>query len=783
MNSKNTDKELPVFYDKSGKRWRYVKIIAVLLTCCTAAFIAWISPQLLADRQVAFFRGGVEAGYASAELVPVRFTSVSDVSAMVTGKNTPVIGGGPMVRVVMVSDRDRKKIISDPFTGRVYGALNPEQQQYINGERFAIQRYGETHSKRVALTFDDGPDPLYTPELLDVLSREHVQASFFVIGDNVVKYPDITARLVREGHTIANHTFSHTDLDLASPFVAEQEINQTGRLIAATTSHATSFFRPPYAGENDQVLRNDIQTILTSQKLGYLTTYHTFDSGDWQFTSNNGFRFPAFDGDTDQIVLVHDSGGDRSHTIAYVEQVIARAREKGFTFTGLDGLYHQTPPLNTPSPATPADYAAYGIAWTFRVLPRWAVSCVFVISLILIPLAIVLNIVLAIVYRRTIRYAPRSPHYRPFVTVVVPAYNESVVLQNTVRSLTASTYRRIEIVIVDDGSTDDTLDVAHRIAADYLNVRVIHQENGGKASAINHAVSMARGSIIIGVDADTAFMPDTIDNLVRHFEDEQVGAVAGEVRVGNVHGMLTMWQALEYTLSIAIERSAHALLGSIMVVPGACGAWRKSVIVQAGGLSRGTLAEDCELTLKIQRLGRYKVLQDNAAISYTEAPEELHSLIKQRFRWTFGSIQALWKHRGMIFNEHYRFLGVFVMPYAAITIILPLVFWPLLMLVGLQNLLAGNYAVIVIYFAVVLAVQFAVAAIGIWLGHAPKKYLLAVPFARFIYGPIRMYVLYKTVMVALRGSHVGWNKLARTGAAVKGEASVVPPSPATRPAQ
>lgn len=780
MNSKNTDKELPVFYDKSGKRWRYVKIIALFLTCCTAAFIAWIVPQLLADRQVAFFEGGVQATYVTAEPVTTKFVSVPDVSAILDGKNTPVIGAGPLVRVVMVSDRGGEQIASDPFTGRVYGTLTPDQRAYVDGERFAIQRYGETHSKRVALTFDDGPDPVYTPELLDVLSREHVQASFFVIGDNVVKYPEIVQRIVREGHTIANHTFSHTDLDLVSPSVAEQEINQTGRLIAATSSRATSFFRPPYAGENDQTLRNDIQTILTSQKLGYLTTYHTFDSGDWQFTSNNGFTFPTFDGDTDQIVLMHDSGGNRSHTISYVKQVIARAKAKGFTFTGLDGLYHQSPSLAMASPATAADYTTYGAAWMLRVLPRWAVSCVFVISLILIPLAIVLNIFLAIVYRRTTRYAPRSPYYHPFVSIVVPAYNESVVLRNTIRSLAASAYSRIEIIIVDDGSTDDTLEVAHEIAGRYPNVHVIHQENGGKASAINHAVDKAKGSIVVGVDADTTFMPGTVDNLVRHFQDKDVAAVAGEVRVGNVHGMLTLWQALEYTLSINIERSAHAMLGSIMVVPGACGAWRKSVIARVGGLSHGTLAEDCELTLKIQRLGVYKILQDNEAISYTEAPEELHSLIKQRFRWTFGSIQALWKHHGMIFNERYRFLGVFIMPYTAITVMLPLVFWPLLMLVGLQNILAGNYVVIAVYFMVVLMVQFIVAAIGIWLGHAPKKYLLAVPFARFIYGPIRMYVLYKTVMVALRGSHVGWNKLARTGAVAENELPIPAPSRATR---
>lgn len=758
-----TDANTPVFYDETGKRWRHAQALFIALSIITIGFTAWMVPQLLADRRIIFSQAGAEQ-----QTTPATSTTkplpVGSLVEQLSQSNTPIIGEGPLVRVIATTPaKDSAAILAtDPFSGRTFGTLTKQDQAYLSGETYALQRYGKVAEHSLALTFDDGPDPTFTPQLLDLLSRESVQATFFVTGSNVVKYPELAQRIVREGHILANHTFSHAHLDYTPHLIGEQEINQTQRILAATANQTTAFFRPPYAGRTDQSLRNALTGILTGQKLGYINAIYDTDSNDWRLPAGDKPNYPKLDG-SGAVVLAHDGGGDRHMTIGYIEKLIQTAKQRGYHFANLDVLYPEYHATAASHQATLADRTTFGFAWSVLVLPKEVVTGLFGLSIVTILCVTTLNISLAIIQRRRTHYAPRAKRYRPFVSIIVPAYNEGVVLHSTVNSLLASTYRRSEIIIVDDGSTDNTWSVAQSLASTHKTVRAIHQVNGGKATALNRGIKDAKGSIIIGVDADTTFMPNTVENLVRHFQDKTVGAVAGVVRVGNIHGLLTLWQALEYTLSINIERGAHAYLGSIMIVPGACGAWRKSAIKQAGGVSHSTLAEDCDLTLRIQQLGHYKILQDNEAISYTEAPEKLSSLIKQRFRWTFGSIQALFKYRSMIFGVQYRALTEFVMPYAVISILIPLFFWPILSFITIQNILSGNYTILLLYFAVTLALQFIVALIGIVLGKAPLRLLLAVPFARFIYGPIRVYVLYKTVMVALRGSYVGWNKLVRTG--------------------
>ena len=754
--------DTPVFYDKSGKRWRITKIIGTICIIGLLAFLTWAIPQLLAHRRVVLFQDNLTNASSSGVLSNYQSPEPTELASQLSRLNVPVIGNGPLVRLVAVQKSGQKDVAVDAFNGRIVSPLSTAELNFIDGDAYALQRYGATSGKRIVLTFDDGPHPVHTPQLLDLLSKNGITATFFVTGDNVVKYPAIAQRIVREGHIIANHTFSHINFDYVGPFESEQQVNQASRVIAATTSQQTSYFRPPYAGNTDQSMRNGLAGIIAGQSLGYVNTLYTFDSGDWHFTQSNQRPYPEFDG-KDEVILVHDGGGDRTQTVAYVESLIARAGQHGYRFANLDALYPQSPTLTATTAPTPADMMSLAAAWSVLVLPREVLGGLFIFSLVSIVCVTVLNIILAMIQRKRTHYKRRARNYYPFVSIIVPAYNEGTVLNATVRSLINSRYKHTEIIIVDDGSTDDTWSVAQSLARKYKKVRAVHQSNGGKSSAINNGIQHAKGSIVIGIDADTIFPPQTVTKLIRHFKDPRVGAVAGVVKVGNVNGLLTRWQALEYTLSISIERNAHALMNSIMIVPGACGAWRKDAIVEAGGLSHSTLAEDCDLTLKIQRLGYYKILQDNDAISYTEAPQQAKSLVKQRFRWTFGCIQALYKHRAMLFHTRYGYLSLFAMPYAAVSVMIPLLFWPILAFISLGNILDGNYLPIIAYFGVTLALQFLVASVGLRMAKAPMSYLLIVPFARFIYGPIRVYVLYRTVVTAVRGSYVGWNKLARTG--------------------
>jgi cellulose synthase/poly-beta-1,6-N-acetylglucosamine synthase-like glycosyltransferase/peptidoglycan/xylan/chitin deacetylase (PgdA/CDA1 family) len=690
--------------------------------------------------------------------------TIDQLANNVNRSNTAVIGDGPLVRLIEIVRNDSGTFVADPFTGSVLERASDDELDYINGDQYALQRYGHTEGKRIALTFDDGPDPIYTPQLLDLLSRESAQASFFVVGTNIAKYPEVASRLVREGHTIANHTLSHVDFDYVGNFEGVQQINQTQRMIVAAARLNTPFYRPPYGGNTDQSLRNSLRSILNAQKLGYVVTSYHFDSNDWQFNSGYKPVYPEFDG-KDKVILVHDSGGDRTRTLAYVKELITQAKAQGYTFASLTDLYPQVPHASLQTQPGFADVVSLGVAQAVLVWPLYTIQILFGFSVMMIIVTTILNVVLALLNSRKVKRKKWKTSYRPYVTVVVPAYNESIVIVNSVRSLLQSNYRKIEVLIVDDGSSDDTWTVASRLDRRYNRVRSIHQENGGKASALNNAIAQAKGEIVICVDADTVFPPQTIGKLVRHFQDESVAAVAGVVKVGNVSSMLTRWQMLEYTVSIAIDRNAHSLINSIMIIPGACGAWRKTVVSEVGGFSHSTLAEDCDLTVKIQQLNRYRIVQENDAISYTEAPNLIGALTKQRFRWMFGNLQALWKHRNMVFNRHYRWLGMFIMPNSLISIIIPLFFWPLLAFISIQNVLNGNYEIILIYFLITLTIQFIVAAIGLRLAGERYALLWAVPFARFIYGPIRLYILYKTVITALRGSYVGWNKLLRAGTA------------------
>jgi biofilm PGA synthesis N-glycosyltransferase PgaC len=688
--------------------------------------------------------------------------TVNQLAERISHTNAAVIGEGPLVRAVEVSKTGTGTYFSDPFTGSVLERASDDDLNYLNGDRYALQRYGHTEGKRIALTFDDGPDPTYTPRLLDLLSKESVQASFFTLGANITKYPELTDRLVREGHTIGNHTFNHVDFDFISSFEGDQQINQTQRIIVAAAHYNTPFYRPPYGGDTDQAFRNSIRSILHAQELGYTVTSYDFDTSDWKFNSGYTPQFPTLDGH-DKIILMHDGGGDRTKTLAYVQELIAKAKAKGYTFANLSELYPQFSHADLVTEPRFPDQVALTVAQMALVWPLHTVKLLFGFSITMIAFTTLLNVSLAI--GNTIRARRRKwqNHYRPVVTVIVPAYNEGRVIVSSVRSLLQSHYRKLEVLIVDDGSTDDTWEIALSLASRYKRVRAIHQQNGGKASALNNAIAHSKGEIVICVDADTVFPPYTISNLVRHFQDDSVAAVAGVIKVGNVANLLTRWQMLEYTVSIAIDRNAHSFLNSIMIIPGACGAWRKTAVLEAGGFSHSTLAEDCDLTINIQQLNRYRIVQENKAISYTEAPDFIAALTKQRFRWMFGNIQALWKHRNMLFRRRYGWLGMFVMPNSLISVIIPLWFWPLLAYLSIQNILNGNYTVLLIYFCITLAVQFVVSAIGLLLAHERLSLLWVVPFARFIYGPIRLYILYKTVLTALRGSYVGWNKLLRAG--------------------
>lgn len=366
-------------------------------------------------------------------------------------------------------------------------------------------------------------------------------------------------------------------------------------------------------------------------------------------------------------------------------------------------------------------------------------------------------------------------HYVPLVSILVPAYNEELVVESTIRSLLASDYSSYEIIVIDDGSQDNTSKVVRGKFGDDERVRLLTVANAGKAAALNTGLRQARGEIIIALDADTLFARQTVGALAHRFYDKQLGAIAGNAKVGNRINLVTRWQALEYITSQNMDRRAFASLDCITVVPGAVGAWRKDLVMEAGGFPSDTLAEDQDLTLKIRRLG-YTIGYEETAIAWTEAPHNLRSLAKQRFRWAYGTLQCMWKHGNALFRPRYGTLGFIAMPNVWIFQILFPLISPVMDLMLIYVLAASaldrweqptgysstNLQQVLFYYALFLAIDWVSAGFAFLLERGERWSLLWWLFLqRFCYRQVMYYVMIKSVAMAIRGPVVGWGKLER----------------------
>ena len=533
---------------------------------------------------------------------------------------------------------------------------------------FVIRRSGDIPGE-VALTFDDGPDPEWTPRILDILKAKGVKASFFVIGANAESYPDLVQRIVAEGHDLGNHTFTHPNLGELPDVLVELEINANQRLIEALTGRSMRLFRAPYMGDTDPTTSDEIIPIEIAQSMGSISVGVSVDPDDWQQPLVDEIVQRVLDQVSDpnpetrgNIILLHDSGGDRSATVAALPELIDRLKARGYSFVPASELAGMTQPQAMPRVSQSS--FGYLVDWPVFATLGWLshfLKALFFFAIWLGIARLLFLCGLALLNRRVRRIPPELPAPPNLQSVLVPAYNEGKVIEQTVRRILASDYPNLEVIIIDDGSTDNTSSVVRDHFSDDPRVKLITVANGGKAAALNRGLLEARGAMIVALDADTHYQRDLIGRLVRWFEDPTIGAVAGNAKVGNRINIITRWQALEYVVSQNLERRALATLGCVTVVPGAIGAWRREMLVKLGGFPAHTLAEDQDLTIALQKSG-YKVLFDSTAIAWTEAPDTVEGLIKQRFRWAFGTLQCLWKHRDTTFRRRYGSLGLVAMP-------------------------------------------------------------------------------------------------------------------------
>ncbi len=698
-------------------------------------------------------------------------------------------GSGEILHVDMSPTGGRRTIEIDPETGLISG-----EDYQVMPTSYVIDRYG-SHPGWVALTFDDGPDGRWTPKILNILRDKKAPATFFVIGQNMQALPGLVAREVHEGHLVGNHTWTHPNISATSAAQTRLEINTTQRLFQVTTGRSMRFFRPPYFGDAEPSTPVEVEPLKLAQSLGYLIAGLRVDPDDWMKPDPQAIidktlaRLADTSEHAGQVVLLHDAGGDRSHTVAALPGLIDALRARGYklvTMNELAGMSHTDaqPVTSRSSLSLFLDRIGFGF---FRYV-NLLMQGLFTVAIILGVARLFFLATLALWHRFHAKgRAPKmlDPKTGPFISVLIPCFNEEKVIVASVERILSSSWERLEVLVLDDGSKDATSRVVAEAFANEPRVRLLTFENGGKAHALNRGLALTQGEIIVALDADTLFPHDTLPRLARWFVDPRVGAVAGNAIVGNRLNLITRWQALEYITAQNLERRALAALGAVTVVPGAVGAWRRDALTQLGGYPADTLAEDQDLTLAFQRAG-WRVEFDASARAYTEAPDTVRGLLNQRFRWSFGTLQCLWKHRAGLFSLKRPVLGFVALPQIWLFQIFLTVAAPLVDLAIVSSLGWALYGRAyhpvewspddtvrsLFYWAAFIFLDLSAGALGMALERkAPWKDLIWLPIQRFGYRQLMYYVVLKSVVSAIRGYRVGWGKLERRATAVVGRSA------------
>jgi cellulose synthase/poly-beta-1,6-N-acetylglucosamine synthase-like glycosyltransferase/peptidoglycan/xylan/chitin deacetylase (PgdA/CDA1 family)/spore germination protein YaaH len=712
------------------------------------------------------------------------------LSRLTYGKEfgTTFIGQGDVLDVVQSPTDGQRTIKTSPKTHLVTAEqfLKYPSQWVIRRTGLVNQNTGANNLANglakgakgyIALTFDDGPDPRWTPQILDILHRYHVPATFFVVGQNVEAHPGLLSREWNEGMEIGNHSYTHPEMDNVSPLRTKVELDATQRLIEAITGHMTTLWRSPNRADSEPSTEEDFNPIYQGDQLGYLFIGEQIDPTDWKpgITSDQIVKNALGNAGNGNCILLHDAGGDtRAETIKALPQIIEGLKAKGYAFVPVSALVGKSKSVLFPEVkgrqlwGLMLDRAIFDMSY-------WVGTGFTLLFLLAIGLGISRMVFMGILAsiqakRESARVFDTS--YTPSVSVIIAAYNEAKVINKTIATLLSSDYPDLDILVIDDGSKDNTAEVVTAAYGTNPRVTVIEKANGGKASALNLGIKQCRGEIIVALDADTVFDPDTVSKLVRHFADPAIGAVSGNVKVGNRNNPLTIWQAVEYITSQNFDRRAFDLLNCITVVPGAVGAWRKDAVILAGLYSSQTLAEDTDLTFKIRKLG-YRISTDNTAMAYTEAPDTLRDLAKQRFRWAFGTLQCLWKHRSALMNPRYGAFGTIAMPSLWIYQIGFQAIAPVVDLTIVWSLFYGRFiassadqkhgTILLWYWAVFSAIELLGAWLAFRLDKEDKKLLGWLLLQRFVYRQLMYYVIVKSLIFAVRGSLVGWGKFERKG--------------------
>jgi cellulose synthase/poly-beta-1,6-N-acetylglucosamine synthase-like glycosyltransferase/peptidoglycan/xylan/chitin deacetylase (PgdA/CDA1 family)/spore germination protein YaaH len=674
------------------------------------------------------------------------------------------------------------------------------RSQYLKYPSAVVVQHLGYKPKTIALTFDDGPIEPYTGEILDILKREQVKATFFVIGSNIEANPELLRRVYAEGHDIGNHTFAHPELTLVSKQRELLELNGTQRLVQSILGRSLVLFRPPYISEGSPASIDEVRVIRVAADIGYITVGISADAQDWELykkdEDGNEVRRTAADltaeilddleGMQGNAILFHDGPRDREATVAAVGLLIPELKRRGYAFASISEL------LGVPRaellPAVSKDELLLGglsRAYIETIyFGRTVLEIIFILVAVFGVLRLLSFVILSTLsFRSEKKYDATTETFKPPVSVVVAAYNEEKVIFRTIKSLLASRYPELEIIVVDDGSSDNTSAIVAKEFAHEPRVTLITKENGGKSSALNVGLAASKYDIMIGLDADTQYSRDAIGAMARHFADEKVGAVAGNVKIGNRNNWLLQCQSIEYITNQNFGRRAFAVADAITVVPGAAGAWRKKAVEEVGLYLADTLGEDMELTWRVRKAG-YKIVFEPRATAYTEAPHNFSGVFKQRFRWMYGQFQILWKHRDVFFNADHKWFGwfgaplvlmddlfLFLSPLADLQALISLTTFiiyvqssPGLSLEALSE--AGPLALFIktmVVYIIFFGTEILCTVVAFKMDKEPLRPIWLLFLKQFFYRQLTYIVAYKAMWRALTGWRQKWGVLHRTG--------------------
>ncbi len=619
----------------------------------------------------------------------------------------------------------------------------------------------EPAQRTIALTFDDGPDPEWTPRILDVLSRHGVTGTFFVLGDQSLKHPEMLREVRAQGSELGLHSFSHVNLDVAGAWRDQFEMRLNQLVVAGATGENTALMRPPFSSTSSAMDNKSWATAQSTAAHGYVTVLATLDGRDWAKPGADvimaNITPPGPEG---EVVLLHDSGGDRAQTVAALDELIPKLQSSGYRFTtasealGLEGTTGAAP-----APTVMLGTILLGGFWASNFLVGAVIGAMVLGGVVAVGRALMLMLS-ARRHRLLAMPTGDDTSMTAPVSVIVPAYNEEAGIEASVRSLLASTHR-VQVVVVDDGSTDRTSEIV--AAMNLEQVLLIRQENAGKPAALNAGLAAAEHDLVVMVDGDTVFEPETISHLVRPFVDPKVGAVSGNAKVANRGGLLGRWQHIEYVIGFNMDRRWYDLAACMPTVPGAVGGFRAEALRAVGGVSADTLAEDTDLTMSIGRAGWRVVFTDDAR-AWTEAPAGLRALWRQRYRWCYGTMQAMWKHRQGVLDRgaggrySRRSISYMLVFQTLLPLLAPAV--DVFAIYGVLFRDPGTTAAIWLSFQ---TLDLIVARYAFRLDGESPRVLWALPLTQLCYRQMMCAVVIQSLVTALSGIRLRWQRMDRYG--------------------